>query len=365
MRPLKPNSRGAFVPTPMALRPRRKESPFSKPCQALGHLDRVIKGEPPRICIVRSRGGIGDVLMTTPTVKAISKKYNCKVDYATDFEYLDGALLKVMTGNPYVGHIFEHRELDFRKDDYNAIINLTCPCTSHEKPLAPPVNRIDLFARHATIPLEDTSMDFVLSSDELEWARNYISSQGLSSYKLIMVQPSSSNTRRDAPVATMKNALTEILAHHKDIRALIITHSSDNTRTEWKFAETHVLQNFDVRQLAALMHYCDLVLCPDSAILHVASAFHKPTVTLFGPTDPRARVNYHPEAVAIWPGKELHNYPCWYEDPKDGYLCWKRLEPNVIAAACLAVMNKTDLPPSRDLVTFGQYKTSNEFYEIL
>lgn len=366
MRPLKPNSMGAFVPTKQPPQTTNNmANAYTRPSRALKELDRIRSGDTPNICIVRSRGGIGDVLMTTPTVRSIAKKYNCKVDYATEFSYLDGALVRTMEGNPYVRSLISWTDVDAKREEYNAVVNLTCPCVAHEKPLAPPINRIDLFARHAGITLDSPAMDMVLTPNELEWAREYVACHGLDRYRLIMVQPSASNTRRDAPRDKMRDALRHVLSQDKQTRALIITHNSDSVKMDWRYGETHVLNNLNVRQLAAIMFLCDLVICPDSAILHVASTFQKKCLTLFGPTDPRARVNYHPEAVAIWPGKELRNYPVWYEDPKDGYLCWKRLDTEVIAGAALAMLDNKPLPPSRDYVTFGEYSHDLQQCEIL
>lgn len=366
MRPLKPNRMGAFVPT--KTQPQFNNSmtnAFTRPSRALSEIDRIRQGEPPKICVVRSGGGIGDVLMTTPTVRAISKKYGCKVDYATEFGYLDGALAKVLQGNPYIERVIPWNDIHTKHDEYNAVLNLTCPCAVHEKPLAPPINRIDLFARHAGVQLDSPKMDLILSPEELETARTYISMHGLDRYRLVLFQPSSSSTCRDAPPEKMKDALQKVLSNRKDTRGLIITHLSDKNKVDWRYSETHVLNNFDVRQLAAIMYFCDLVVCPDSSILHLASALSKKCLTLFGPTDPRARVNYHPEAVSIWPGKELRNYPCWYEDPKDGYLCWKRLDTEVIAGSIVSMLDNKPLPPSRDYVTFGQYTHDLEQCEIL
>lgn len=366
MRPLKPNRMGAVVPT--KAQPRFKNAmthAYTRPSRALMQLDRLREGEPPSICMVRSRGGIGDVLMTTPTVRAIAKKYDCKIDYATDFGYLDGALEKCLRYNPYINKVISWTDLNNVRDDYHAVINMTCPCTAHEVPLAPPINRIDLFARHAAIPLDSAEMDLILLPEEIDWARNYLTENNLIGHDLLLVQPSASNTHRDAPREKMKAALQKLTAMHRGVRALIITHNSDSIKTEWNYAETHILHNFDVRQIAAIMHFCDLVLCPDSSILHVASALKKKCLTLFGPTDPRARVNYHPEAISIWPGKELRNYPCWYENPKDGYLCWKRLDVDLVAKACYAMLKNKVLPPSRDYVTFGQHSFDLQQCEIL
>jgi hypothetical protein len=301
--------------------------------------------------------------MTLPTVRAVSKKYGTKVDYATDPGYLDGALVKVLQYNPYIHTVLNWRDMDVKI--YDAVIELTCPCVAYEKPLCKPINRSDLFARHAGVHLDEHTIDYTITPEEAQWAKEYLEQHNLDRFTLVMVQPSSSTTKRDAPIDKLKKIVGGLLAVRRDIRALVITHESDTIKTDWGFADVHCLANLDIRQLAALMPHTNLVLCPDSAILHVAAALHHPTVTLFGPTDPHARVNYHPEAVAVWPGKELKNYPCWYEDPRDGYLCWKRLEEQLVIRVMVAMLNEQPLPESRDLVTFGKIEQEQQFYEVL
>ena len=355
MRPLRPNAQGIFVPTTEQVKVGGQITPYRTPSRALQNVDSLLSGNIPRLCITRLQGGIGDVLMTLPTVKAIAQKYNTQIVYGTDFEYLGGALPKVLQHNPYISQIVPWKEIV--AEDFNAIVELTCPCVAHEQPLAPPINRIDLFARHAGlgIPLKDPSIDYYITDEEISWARNYLMTNSLDRYRLILVQPSSSATNRDCPVSILKTALTSILSSQRDTRAIVLTHDSDNTKTDWNYSDVHKLHNKDIRQIASIMKQCDMVICQDSAVLHLASALHMPTVTLFGPTDLRARINYHPEAVGICAALHLRNYPCWYHDPRDGYICWKLLKPELITSTSLAVLNKTAIPSSPDLLFFGPY----------
>jgi ADP-heptose:LPS heptosyltransferase len=313
--------------------------------------------------VSRKQGGIGDVLMTLPTVKAIARKYNIKVDYATDFDYLDGALPKVLQGNPYIDKIFSWKKID--TEEYDAIVELTCPCVEHEVPKAPPVNRIDLFARHTGIALTDHDIDYTVFPDEEEWAKDYLKTNNLHRSSLLLVQPSASASARDCPHPLLQRAIANILMLKRNMKALIITHGSDNVHTEWNIHNTHVFHNMDVRQIAAIMPFSDLVVCPDSAVLHLAAAHHHPTLTLFGPTDPRARVNYHPEAVAIWPAGQLNNYPTWYENPNDGYLCWKIIEEKYIVKTAIAILDNKPLPYPRQSVTFGSFVQENQHFQNL
>lgn len=330
---------------------------------ALVNLDRAIQGGPPSICINRFNGGIGDVLMTTPAVKAIAKKYQCKVDYATDLHYLDGALEKVLRYNPYIGKVFSAADLPDMRDQYSAIVDFGCPCVVHEQPKAIPVNRIDLFARYARLQLTDFHVDYVITEEERQWADDIFYQHNLTRKTNILVQPFSSSIRRDAPIDVMQTAMRKVLQQIK-ANLLVITHDSDNIKDrKWDWPEVLPLHNFDIRQLAAIMERCDLVLCPDSSILHLAGALDKPTVTLFGPTDPRARVNYYPEAIAIWPGGRLSCSPCWYNSDacNNRCVCWKQFDVEEVALTILAKLNNSALPFSDNLVFFPKKEVSSDF----
>jgi len=321
MRILKPNRRGILVPTKQTI-PNITASLYSQPSQILKRIDGLRIGQAPKIAITRTQGGMGDVLMTLPTVKAIANKYKISIDYGTDFEYLEGALPKVLYGHPDIKNVIPWREI--QTSDYDGVIDLTCPCVYHEKPHAVPVNRIDLFAKHAGVfPLKDVTLDYAFQPGELEAAQQMIEESQIGKRKIILVQPFSSASQRDAPTETIQKVLAQLLMKRRDLKAIVFTHGSDNYTTEWGFADILELRDWDVRKITAVMNFCDLVLCPDSSILHLAGALGKKTVSLFGPTDPNARINYYPEAVAIWAGQDLSCSPCVVEESfvltHDGY----------------------------------------------
>lgn len=362
---LRPNVHGIITSRPPVIKTGGQVTPYTQRINAFRRLDKLLTEKKPRIAITRKQGGIGDVLMTLPTVKAISKRYGVKVDYGTDFLYLNGALPKVLQHNPYIDTILDWH--DINSDDYDIVADLTCPCVAYERPLVPPINRIDLFARHLGIGLEDYNIDYTITEEERSWAQQYLAANNLNRYTLVMVQPSSSTTNRDIPPDVLKKVLYQLVGLDRKIKPLVITHRSDNTQSNWSSLGVHVLNNLDIRYLAALMSLTKLLICPDSAMLHMGAALHHPTVTVFGPTDPRARVNYHPEAVAIWPAKELKNFPRWYEaTSQELSLCWARLEIDTVVNTCLAILKDLPLPQSRDLVTFGsRYQQEEILYEVL
>ncbi len=339
-----------------------------QPSQALRKIDRIAAGDSLRVCVNRCAGGIGDVLMTLPTVKAIKQYYNCKeLVYVTDYDYLSGALPAVLQGNPYITQILDYREVSQEmKDEYDAYVDLCCPCTAHEVPHAEPVNRIDLFARHAGVYLTDHSINYYLTEKEVQWGEEFLLTNNIRQYKLIMVQAHSSTSRRDLPTTKLQHIVAKLIQNRKDVRVIVVTHDTDTSKSNWKLYGVTEMRNYSVRNIAAVMHHCELVLCQDSAILHLAGALNKKIVTFFGPTDPRARVNYFENAVAICPGLRLACFPCWYVGCS-GLTCWKLIEEQLAVDTSLAMLDNTELPASSDLVYFGSsFKKQNGLlYEVL
>lgn len=368
MRKLSPDPRtGIITERNQVINTSVRAQVLGKPTESLNNIDRIISGAPPRINVIRSQGGLGDVLMTLPTVKAISKKYNTTIDYTTDFEYLDGALPAVLQHVPYINKIINFKN---KMQDYDATIDLTCPCLIHEQPGAPPINRIDLFARHAQVTLTDTQIDYIVTKTEREEAFRLLEEKIQSprnNYKLVIVQPSSSTTRRDLPLSKQKNIIQKIAHSRSDVRFLVLTHSSDSTAARdagWNYIpDTLEIRDLQVRQIAALISLSDLSICQDSAILHIAGALSKPSFSFFGPTDPRARVNYYKNAVAICGGHDLKCFPSWYSPCKCNYLCWARTDERVCVETINSILNKQPIPAYPELIHFDNHQSTT--YEIL
>lgn len=342
---------------------------YNRPDDGLSRLDRLRAGGTPEIILTRRNGGIGDVLMTIPTARALAEKYQCQIDYGTDFEYLDGALPAVLQGLPYIRRVIPHGDIDSSK--YDAVLDLTCPCIAHEQPHAPPISRMDLFARHLGITLSNTQIDYQHTQEELTVAFQELQKLRINQdrHRLILIQPSASTTRRDMPSDILKQMVRKLASEDNSLRFLVVTHESDGhlaRQYRWQDINfTHKLHNYSIRQIAAVMSYCDLVICPDSSILHLAGALHKPSLSFFGPTDPRARINYYPEAVAIAPGVQLKCWTCWFSSCNAHYTCWKRLELDMCVKTAQSILAGKPLEPHPEIFHFGSMSVQKTAYEIL
>lgn len=357
-----PNT-GVVLPKRTSPRTFARAQALRNPDPSLARIDELRQGSPPRIAVVRSQGGIGDVLMTLPTVRAISEKYGVPITYATDFDYLDGALPAAVQGHNYISEIIHFRELD--ESRFDVVINLTCPCIVHEVPHAPPINRIDLFARHAGVILKSTKIDYVITPEEDKEARQTLEGLGLNlkQHRLVLINPFSSTLRRHIPHKIIESTVRE-LASERNTRCLVFRHGDDPDAIWDTIPGCADMKDYKLRQIAAMMNYCEMAVCPDSALLHLAGALDKKTVTFFGPTDPHARVNHFPRAVAIWGGAGLKCAPCWYEKCPCGFTCWKRIDYSTVIQTVRAVLNNKSIPNHPTLVHYPNQKPTSD-YEVL
>lgn len=86
----------------------------------------------------------------------------------------------------------------------------------------------------------------------------------------------------------------------------------------------------NLRELAALLHLSERVICHDSGPMHLAAALGKPTVALFGPTDPRRCGPYHPRARVVQ--TRIACAPCYLRTCSH-HSCMERLSVDTVLEA--------------------------------
>lgn len=310
-----------------------------RPAIKLTRLHQLLRTKKPRICVMRGEG-IGDVLTATPTVRAIKEMFeNSEITFATNTRYLNGALVKVLKYNPDISHIIERDLMDDMTFDLT--VSLHCPAVRQEKPRTIPPSRIDIFANHAGVKLTDPVPRYYPQKDEIESGEYLLSSTNFNE-KLILVQPFSTSASRSAIHAKMKQAIIALNQQH-GIRSVIITHTSDGrSDVLWDNVPGSLyLKDLDIRGIAGVMVHCDLVLCPDSSILHLAGALRMPCVGLFGPTPPESRINHYSAAVGIWEVADIPACPCFFGNCSIGRICWDRIDVSMIVNKCLEHLENT------------------------
>ena len=87
------------------------------------------------------------------------------------------------------------------------------------------------------------------------------------------------------------------------------------------------LDEFSLSELTALIDLADLVICNDSGPMHIAGVLNRPTVAIFGPTDPNVWAPVGSDKVVLTPAP-MECMPCDTEQecPHRSDYCVSRIE---------------------------------------
>ena len=269
------------------------------------------RGNPDYALIERSAGGLGDIITLLPAVEQLARKKKVSLCIPKVYEPLTRHLdiefipfnVRLNNGNyllydQYYGHIFD----------------CFCPCGDHEAKngFHPTRNRIENFAdllqvkpKTPVIPLKN----FTSSA-----AKRYLS--GIMK-KIVGIAPFSANPSKDWP----RSYLVELVQHLKQAGYYVI---SLHNKFETIGGEDKALTNLSLDDVAHILNRFDLLVTPDSGLMHFASALNKPVLALFGPTDGRLTMKYYGKSEFIQ-GKAVNGcaLPCYYAGV-NGYNCSRR-----------------------------------------
>jgi ADP-heptose:LPS heptosyltransferase len=308
------NRHGIFSPVPtrvINISSKRKK-PVINPLQ----LDKLLKKESPTILINRRLGGIGDVLMTTPLLKKIKKLLpKCNLTYATDLIYAKGSLAEIIQHCPVVDQLISSKET--APQDYDYAVDITTTGLIKEKIGEIPPNRIDLFAEAVGISVEEDPMPlYIVTKEESisaskEIKEKYLLNEKREDINLIAIQTRSNDARRTWPFEKVKE-LYQLLSKNPKNRILLLDWAG--TVNKWTSLPERVFGFFDrsIADTAAVLEQCDIVVAPDSSILHLAGALEKKIIAIFGPIPPQSRINHYSNTTAVLSKQRCPYFPCWY-----------------------------------------------------
>jgi len=259
------------------------------------------------ILITRAMGGIGDVLMMTPGLRALKAKYpNAQIDFA-----IPKGFHPLLEGLPGVNLIDIHEE-PIILHRYKRWINLTdCPAGRVEARQAPNVrrNRIEIFAlamgvsrwrlrRTGYLPF------YRLKEEEVSWARARLAEWNPEGRPVIGIQPFAADSYKNWPY------MEQLAADLSREYCVLLFHNE--IFSGYEFAYCHKVIE-PLRKSIALASLCQRLVVPDSSFHHISAALQIPTVVIFGAISGRLFTKNYSNVLLLAPQKR--NYPC--------YPCWR------------------------------------------
>lgn len=273
-----------------------------------------------RVAFVRE-GGLGDILMTIPVIKALNK-LGKEIDYFTMPEYF--LLLKNV--NCRVKAI-----KNFDKKRYDKVYDLRNELESYRVALNQQ-HRIDAIAEFCKVKINDYSIP--LSDTESHWAKQWLQNQGYGSETLIGICVRSAFRLRSW-IETGPRDVVDLLP--SDMNYIVF---GSNDWYDWKHPRVHLAINFTLEQVIALIKRCTAVITTDNGLLHVAGALEIPIVALFGSLPPEWRTKYYKSVKTIVP-ENLSCYPCreWQVGKEEDIAycrnvdtrCMRMIKPQMVA----------------------------------
>jgi ADP-heptose:LPS heptosyltransferase len=274
----------------------------------------------PAILISRQLGGIGDILMITPTVRAIKEQNpDTPIIFCTTYSYGNGALFDILKHNPHIHKLILPEELS--KYTFKKVYNLTTAIETKMEinPYHPTGNRIDIFADISEVKLKDKSTVYIITPEEKGWAAKWISNHDTRK-KIIGIQTQASTSKRAWPEEKCLLLAFKIVNTWKDT-SVVLFYEGPVDLTGRSYTHIHPVW-LPIRQVAALINASEVTIAPDSALLHIAGALDVKAVALFGSTPPISRTLYYPKVLPIQ-NSECRN--CWYSRCYRNYECMNNI----------------------------------------
>jgi ADP-heptose:LPS heptosyltransferase len=270
-----------------------------------GPAPRVAAGH--RILVTRGVGGIGDVLMMTPGIRALREMNpQSEIVFA-----VPANLVALLAGNPHC-KVMDIAEDGLDVRDFDAWYNLSdCPASRHESRTAPKVtlSRIELFAEGMGIEPSNLARSgrqpvYVVSDEEREFGRAFLRQRGTGPF--VAVQLQAADRYRDYPHL---ESVVKSLAEHCDVLVF-----GDKPFSGFEYDRVTRVYGLELRKAFAVVSQCNVVLAPDSSFIHLAGALNLACVALFGPIDGRMRTQDYPRCVTL-DASDIHPcMPCWRDE---------------------------------------------------
>jgi ADP-heptose:LPS heptosyltransferase len=281
------------------------------------------------ILVTRAMGGIGDILMMTPGIRALARKHpGREIHFA-----LPKAFHPLLAHNPDcvvrdVGAEVLHQE------DYAALYNLSeCPAARVESATLPNVrkSRIDIFSAAMGIPKKlqnavGRKPAYHVAEEEKAWAEHFLAQRGLAPEQCLAVQPCAEDSYKNYP------HMEALAARLAEKRPVLVFHNQPVQGFE--HPRIYKIDNCTLRRSIALLSLCGMLVSVDSAFVHAAAALDKKTVALFGPTDGAVFTKHYPRCAVVHGYAESGCSACWRNQ---GIQCGKGCTISSFCLSCIHI----------------------------
>jgi heptosyltransferase-2 len=303
-----------------------------------------------RLCVLRS-GAMGDILMTTPAVRALSERFGtCDIDFIVGRGHKD-----VLSGIPYLRRVIEFgprgedvkpKNLaafvsELRRERYDLFINFQPSLKTMTIMFGSGAGRFLVFKkdrrrqpatgkpRHAIedflkelrplgiTDVRDRRMDFVVPTEAHERVSALLAAEGIGPNDPILIaNPGGTRLVNRWPPEKYVAFLDRMAEEMPDVHLILSGGPDDVERargiTEAVRPTTRVLNlasRLKIKETGALLARTNVLVTPDTGPMHIASALGTPMVVLSGAADPNRTGPLSPRDLVVI-NRALPCVPC-------------------------------------------------------
>lgn len=223
-----------------------------------------------RILVHRAMA-LGDVILTTPIIRALYEKHNgdCEIDVSSNYP-------AVFDMNPYVRYAINPAQIN--NDIYDHVYNLDL--VYEKSPRQHIVEAYKDYVFGADFVIDDMSLDLFVSDNDYRIVDQFVN-DNVNTEKFIVVHMRKDGwPSRNIPEEIWGDVLEPILDQYSDITIVQV-----GSKHEISFAGDDRLINalgkFTIHQLKELISRAEVFLGVDSAPFHIAATTSTPTVAFF------------------------------------------------------------------------------------
>jgi heptosyltransferase-2 len=202
------------------------------------------------------------------------------------------ALLIAASGAPYrLGHVTS-RGWSRRFSRYSFMFNLPVEMREDEHEIARYISLVGA-AGVSPLPLSEVRTFIHLTDEDRTFARKFLEDgRGTRAQTVIGFQPGTSLTMRwkQWPIDRYRDVISRVISERPDSQIVLFGSSSEVEMIQemakgLKGRVSLAAGKTSVKEAAALIEQCDLLVCNDSGLMHAAVAVGTPVTAIYGPTD--------------------------------------------------------------------------------
>ncbi|MDR0529399.1 MAG: methyltransferase domain-containing protein [Zoogloeaceae bacterium] len=241
--------------------------------------------------VVKRLKALGDVIWITPILRAL-RRLHPEHDLIVVSEKTE-----VFLRNPDVDLVFGPQYEPSRGD---RVIDLDWAYERRRQ-----LHLLDAYADVADIPLLSREPALYPSFRDhgvcADVVRKYFGTADVQ--YLLAVHMQANSPDRVWPQEYWKRLLQRLLDENSALGMIVLGHDKDFNTVDIGLCSNRILDmtsKLDVMRSAVMLSFCDLLLAPDSGVLHIAAAMHTPALGLFSMADPATRLPFSARCRAIW-----------------------------------------------------------------